>query len=148
MYLRDAIIRLIFFDDIRKKQKLNKRTFNENLQAQIGQPGMIFRAGSQWPVILPVCLLDRQVVDARKTPLHLAVWGKLPVLVAIRAEPVTGIVVPLVREADSDAVVGIRPDFFYQTVVDSFAHFRRRNAIISWRPWTNSARLRQKLSGV
>jgi len=71
-------------------------------------------------MILPVCLLDREVVDARKTPLHLAVWGKLPVLVAIGAEPVAGIVVPLVREPDSDAVVGVRPDFFYQPVIELF----------------------------
>lgn len=81
---------------------------------------MIFRAGSQRPVILPVCLFDWQVVDAGKTPLHLAVRGKLPVLVAIRAEPVAGIVVLLVREADSDAVVGVRPDFFNQPVVELF----------------------------
>ncbi len=47
------------------------------------------------PMVLPIVGFDGEVVDAGEAPTHQAVLGELPVLVAIRAVPVAGIIVPL-----------------------------------------------------
>ena len=64
---------------------------------------MIVRPAPQGPVILTFRFLDRQIIDAGVTVMHNAPLVKLPVLVPVRPEPVAGIVVPLVGEADCNA---------------------------------------------
>ena len=52
---------------------------------------------------------DRHVVDAGEAPVHQAVVVELPVLVAVGAEPVAGVVAPFVGEAHGDAVAVVAP---------------------------------------
>src|SRR5882672_2924247 len=69
------------------------------------------------PAKLAVALLDRQVVDAGEAFLHQAIFGELPVLVAVRAVPLPRIVVPFVFEAHGDTVFLKAPEFLAQAVV-------------------------------
>src|SRR5688572_3428891 len=70
------------------------------------------------PAELAICFLDRQVVDAGEAPAHQAVLGELPVLVAVGAEPVPRVVVPLVLEAHGDEVAHEAPELLLQPVVE------------------------------
>src|SRR3712207_3851311 len=65
-----------------------------------------------------VALGDGDVVDAGLTTAHEAALVELPQLVAVAAEPLAGGVVPLVLEADGDAVVGGAPQALAQHVVE------------------------------
>src|SRR5262245_66300887 len=49
---------------------------------------------------------------------HQTVFVELPVLVAVRAEPVTRIVVPFVGEAHGDPILLKRPELLDQSVVE------------------------------
>ena len=78
---------------------------------------MIIRPAAERPVEFPFVLADRQVVDARMPKGHQPVVVELPVLVAVRTEPVSGVVVPLIGEADGDAVAREGPQFLDQPVI-------------------------------
>jgi len=54
------------------------------------------------PTVLALALLNRLIVDAGDAAPHEPVFVEFPVLVPVGAKPVSGIVVPLVREADRD----------------------------------------------
>src|SRR5688572_30441372 len=73
---------------------------------------------AQRPVILAVGTADRQGVDAGDSPRHVAAGIEFPVLVAIRAEPVTAVIVPFVGEAHRDAVFVKSPQLLDQAVVE------------------------------
>src|SRR5690242_14754981 len=79
---------------------------------------MIVRPPAERPAVLALAFADRQVVDAGDSAAHEAVLGELPVFVAVRAEPVAGIVVPLICEANGDARLLPGPDFLDQAVVE------------------------------
>src|SRR5216683_892950 len=87
-------------------------------EAEITQRRVISRAAAQRPVILPVAVLDRRIVDAGDAHAHEAVFVELPVLVAIAAIPVATVVVPLVGEAHGDPVLPEGPEFLDQTVIE------------------------------
>src|SRR3569832_745752 len=70
---------------------------------------MVVGAAAEWPEKLAVGFLDGQVVDAGEAAHHVAVLVEFPVLVAIRAVPLSGIVMPFVGEAHGDAVAGTGP---------------------------------------
>src|SRR4029077_10142614 len=71
----------------------------KRLQTKIRQAWVIIRAPAQRPAVLALRFLDRQVVDTRDATAHQAVLVELPILVAIRTEPVARIVVPLIGES-------------------------------------------------
>src|SRR4029077_16794555 len=79
---------------------------------------MIVGAPAERPVIFPLAFLDRKIVDAGDAQAHQPLLVELPVLVAVAAEPVAAIVVPLVGEAYRDAVLAERPDLLDQPVVE------------------------------
>src|SRR5690606_2209978 len=79
---------------------------------------MAFGTRSRRPVELALGLADGQVVDAGAAHSHQAVGIKLPVLVAVGAVPLPGIVAPLVSESHGDAVSGEGPQFLDQAVVE------------------------------
>src|SRR5438874_1309012 len=60
--------------------------------------------------------------DAR---LHETMLVELPVLVAVRAEPLAGVVMPLVGEAHGDAVAVEGPQFLDEPVVELLVPFAR-----------------------
>src|SRR5687768_2314819 len=82
---------------------------------------MVVRAAPERPAVFSIALGDREVVDARDAPAHVAERIELPVLVAVRAEPVPRIVVPFVRKAYRDAVVVKRPQLLDEAVVELLA---------------------------
>src|SRR3954447_8249174 len=65
----------------------------------------------------PLGLLDRDVVDACLAPAHVALVVELPLLVAVAAPPLAGLVAALVLEAHGDPVAGERPQVLAQRVV-------------------------------
>src|SRR4029079_795981 len=69
------------------------------------------------PVEAPLALLDRDIVDAGLAPPHQAVFVELPLLVAVGAMPLPGIVVPFVLEAHGDAVLIEPPEILDQAIV-------------------------------
>ena len=75
------------------------------LQTKVRQVWVIIWTSAQRPAVLPVGFLDRKVVDARDAAAHEAVLVELPILVAIRAEPVAGVVMPLIGEAHRNAIL-------------------------------------------
>src|SRR5215467_7698911 len=79
---------------------------------------MIVGAAAKRPVVFALAFLDRKIVDAGNAKPHQAVLVEFPVLVAVAAEPVPAVVMPLVGEAHRDAVVAKGPDFFDQAVVE------------------------------
>jgi hypothetical protein len=76
------------------------------LKSQIAQPGMPIRTRSQRPGTRTSRLVDGKVVDACMPCVHPAVFIELPVLIAIRTEPVSGVIVQLVSEPRCDCRVG------------------------------------------
>src|SRR6266480_228759 len=81
---------------------------------------MVIWTATKWPMILALRLFNRQVINGCKPKLHQAIAIKLPVLVAIRAEPVSGVIVPFVSEPHGDAVFVVSPELFDQPVVEFF----------------------------
>lgn len=68
---------------------------------------MIVGTATQRPPILPIRLVDRQIVDARDPPSHETVPVELPVLVPVRAEPVPAVVAPFVGERLRHTLSGV-----------------------------------------
>lgn len=77
---------------------------------------MAIRPPPQRPVELALGLADGLFVDAGMTVAHQAVFGELPVLVAVGAEPLAAVVAVLVGVAHGDAVVGEGPELLDQAV--------------------------------
>src|SRR5262245_64927699 len=99
------------------------------LKTQIAEGRVIVGTPAEWPVIFALAILDRQVVDAGDAPPHQAVLVELPVLVAIAAKPVAGIVVPFICEAHSDPVVAERPHFLNQPIIEFAIPFAREKRL-------------------
>src|SRR5215218_3695059 len=87
------------------------------LQPEVAQSWVAVRATSLWPVEETLRLGDGQVVDAGVAPAHQTALVELPVLVAVGAEPVAGVVTGFVGEADGDAVAFEGPQFLDQPVL-------------------------------
>ena len=71
-------------------------------ETEIRKPRMAFRPYPERPMEFPLRLPDGHVVDAGVAVVHDALGIEFPVLVPVGAKPVSGIIVPLVREADRD----------------------------------------------
>src|SRR3989344_1349254 len=78
---------------------------------------MVVRASAERPIELSVFGLDRLVVDAGVSMRHQSLLVELPVLVAVAAKPVAGVVVPLVHKPHRDAISVEGPKFLDQAVV-------------------------------
>src|SRR6202022_1621160 len=84
---------------------------------------MIIRTAPWWPVILPLRLSDWQIVDGSKPHAHQPVLIELPILIAIRAEPIPGVIVPFIGKPHGDTVPLERPKLFDQPIVQLFRPF-------------------------
>src|SRR5258705_2335465 len=93
------------------------------------------------PMILPPALFNREIVDAGDAPPHEAMLVELPVLVAVGAEPVAGVVVPLVGETHGDAVAVKRPKFLDEAIVQFLAP-------LAGQELDNGLAAREKLSAI
>ena len=65
---------------------------------------MTVRPATGRPVVVAASFCDGHIVDARDAQAHEPVFVELPVFVAIGAEPVAGVIMPLVGEADGNSV--------------------------------------------
>src|SRR3954467_4860643 len=74
-------------------------------------------------MIFAVGLANWEIIDAGKTAAHVAVLIKLPIFVSIGAEPIAGIIVPLVGKSDGDPVLVKGPKFFDESVLQFLAPF-------------------------
>src|SRR5262245_49860562 len=99
------------------------------LKTQIAEGRVIVGTPAEWPVIFALAILDRQVVDAGDAPPHQAVLVELPVLVAIAAKPVAGIVVPFICKAHGDPIVTKHPDFLDQPIIELAIPFAREKRL-------------------
>src|ERR1700730_3564583 len=99
---------------------------------------MIIRTAPERPVIFALRLLDWPIVDGSKPQAHQPVLIELPILIAIRAKPIPGVIAPFIAKAHGDTVSLERPKLLDQPIVQLFLHLRLRNATISCLPFTNS----------
>jgi hypothetical protein len=109
---------------------------------------MIIRTAPQCPVTLALRLLNWQIVDGSQPHPHQTVLIELPILIAIRAEPIPGVIVPFIGKAHGDMVSLERPKLFDQAVVQLFRPFapeKRDNVLPSV---ANSERFLQRESTV
>src|SRR5258708_7712891 len=81
---------------------------------------MRIRTAAKRPMIFSLRLLDREIVDGCVAKAHQAIVPKLPILIAIGAKPILGIIVPFVSEPHRDAIAGVSPEFLDQPVVEFF----------------------------
>src|ERR1700730_17081176 len=84
---------------------------------------MRIRTAAKRPMIFSFRLFDRQIVDRCISKSHQTVVIKFPILIAIGAEPISGIIVPFVGEAHGDAIAGKGPKLFDQPIVQLFRPF-------------------------
>src|SRR5262245_18738810 len=87
---------------------------------------MAVRTPAERPVILALTLFDGQVDDACDAQPHQPVRVEFPILVAVAAEPVAAIVVPLVSQAHVDAFAPEGPALLYQSVVEPLVPLARQ----------------------
>src|SRR5262245_55859476 len=79
---------------------------------------MVVGPPAERPAILPIDGSNWEIVDAREPASHEPPLIEFPVLVAVRPEPVTRVVVPLIGKANRDAVALISPELLDQSVVE------------------------------
>src|SRR5262245_34072866 len=99
------------------------------LKAQVAEGRVIVRTTAERPVIFALAIPNGQVVDARDAPPHQPVRVELPVLVAIAAKPVAGIVVPFICKAHGDPVVAERPHLLNQPIIELAIPFAREKRL-------------------
>src|SRR6185312_2909227 len=71
----------------------------------------------RWPVKAAVLFGNRDIVDAGFASAHQAVLVELPLLVAVGAMPLAGIVMPFILKAHGDAIVVERPEILDQAIL-------------------------------
>src|SRR6266850_5647296 len=89
---------------------------------------MVVRPAPKRPVVLAVRIQNGQVVDGCKSRRHKPIIIEFPVLIAVGAIPVTGVVVPLVSEAYGDPVPSKRPHFLDKPVVQLLGPLTREES--------------------
>src|SRR5271165_3835861 len=87
-------------------------------EAEVAKAGVIIGAATQGPMEATIGLADRHIVDAGETPTHQAVLIELPVLIAVRPEPVSAVVVPLIGKAYSHPVLAEAPQRLDEPIVE------------------------------
>jgi hypothetical protein len=84
---------------------------------------VICRTRTGRPEELPIACLNHNIINTGFSAPHETVVIEFPLLVAMSAKPVSGIVMPFILESDRDSVFVECPQFFYQAVVEFFSPF-------------------------
>src|ERR1700676_2580652 len=94
---------------------------------------MIIRTAPLCPVVLAFRLLDWQIVDGSQPQAHQAALIEFPILIAIRAKPISGVIVPFISKAHRDTVPLKCPELFDQPIVKLLRPFvsEKRDDILS-----------------
>ena len=74
-------------------------------------------------MILALRVLNRQIINGCKSKSHQAVVIKLPILIAVRAKPVSRVVMPFIGKAHGDTIFVVSPKLFDQAVFEFFGPF-------------------------
>ena len=112
-------------------QQLRHRavTYRPLSKAELAQSRVIVGAPAERPVILAIALLDGKIVDAGDAQAHQTMLVEFPVLVAVAAEPMTAVVMPLIGEAHGDTIVTEGPDLLDQAVIELAVPFARQERL-------------------
>ncbi len=95
-----------------------RRDDTECSKRTVAQSGNICRPWARrGPVKTAVFFGDRNIVDAGFAAAHQAVLVELPLLVAVGAMPLAGVVVPLILKPHRDAVAVKRPEILDQAIL-------------------------------
>ena len=78
---------------------------------------MIFWSWPKQPMKFAITGSNGHVVDAGKSALHQTICVEFPILVAIGAEPLGFVIVPLIGKTNGDTIISEGPDFFGQAIV-------------------------------
>src|ERR1700679_1810929 len=70
-----------------------------------------------------LALLNWKVVNTSVAVMHNPAFVELPIFISVRAEPLPGCVMRLVRETDRDAGASKRPQLFDEPIVQLFLPF-------------------------
>src|ERR1044072_1257778 len=90
---------------------------------------MVIRPPAERPMEFAVARGNGKVIDARDATLHEPAIVELPVLVAVGAMPIARIVVPLIRETNSNAIPLAGPKFFDEPIVQLPGPFARKKLL-------------------
>src|SRR5215471_12034504 len=99
-----------------------------SLESQVTQPWVIIGTAPEWPVIFAIRFQNRTIIDGRMPYCHEPVVIEFPVLIAVRAIPVTRIIVPFISEAYRDAVSSKRPEFLDESIVQFLCPLARKKS--------------------
>ena len=105
-------------------------------------------AGPSGPAEAAIFFRNRDIVDAGFAAAHQAVLVELPLLVAVGAMPLPGIVMPLVLKPHRDAIAVERPEILDQAILLFLLPFAGEERDDRGAALKNSERLRQRLSSV
>src|SRR5262249_13243441 len=103
---------------LRQRPRREVSTSPFDLEPEIAQRRVAVGTAAERPVVFALALFNRKIIDAGNTQLHQAVLVEFPVLVAVAAEPVATVVVPLIRKTNRDAVIVKSPNLLDQPVVE------------------------------
>lgn len=98
--------------------KRRRRQIWARSEPRLGEPAVISRARLRRPVKFSVRDENGYIVDAGFPVPHQAIRIEFPLLDAVRADPVAGIVMPFVLKANSNPNLVKRPQFPDETVVE------------------------------
>ena len=74
-------------------------------------------------MILSVRLLYRRIINAGNTGAHQAGFIEFPVLIAVGAEPISRVIMPLIGEAYCNACIMKGPQLFDEAVIEFLCSF-------------------------
>jgi hypothetical protein len=101
-------------------------------ETEVAQSRMVNWTASKRPVILTIRLFNGKIVDARKPQPHQTVVIEFPILVAVRAKPISRVIVPLVCKPHSYSIVREGPELFDEPVIQFFRPFAREKGNDLW----------------
>lgn len=120
----------------------------EASEPKLCQTREVFRSRPISPDEQPVAFLNGHIVDTGFTALHQPSFRELPIFVAVGTKEMTGVIVPFILETHSNAVVGIRPHFFDQPIIEFLGPFTLQKLENLVAALDEFAGFRQRLSSV
>lgn len=86
-------------------------------QTEVRQSRMVIGSATKRPVELPLRFFDGHVIDTCIATPHEPIGLEFPVLVSIRAEPISRVIVPLIGVTNCDPIAFMQPQLFDESVV-------------------------------
>ena len=87
---------------------------------------MIIWAAADWPMVLALGLLDREVIDTGKPHSREALFIELPIFITVGAKPISRIIVAFIGESHGNPVFVKTPEFLDKPVIKFPVPFTRK----------------------